>query len=215
MLGFFGKITRWTSNRLSKPLETSRRSLFRDLASLGYLTSYTHAGRYYTLVDIPRFDEHGLWFYRGIGFTSAGTLKNTLVELVEAAEAGYTHQELKNLLHVRVHNTLLALVHDRRINREHIEKLYVYVSTVTQRAAEQVAKRHERLASGEKVAAVSEVPMIIVIEVLIEVIRAGKVLIAPAEISQQLCSRGIPVSISEAEQVYDRYGLIPFKKTPH
>jgi hypothetical protein len=42
----------------------SRRSLFRDLASLGYLTSFTHAGRYYTLADIPQFDERGLWFYK-------------------------------------------------------------------------------------------------------------------------------------------------------
>lgn len=192
----------------------SRRSLFRDLASLGYLTSYTHAGRYYTLADIPQFDEHGLWFYKGIGFTRAGTLKNTLVELIGAAEAGCTHQELKNLLHVRVHNTLLTLVHDKRINREHIQKLYVYVSAETQRATEQVAKRQELLESGEKVAAVSEVPMTIVIEVLVEVIRAGEVLIAPAEVAQRLGSRGIPVTINEAEQVYDRYGLIPLKKTP-
>lgn len=192
----------------------SRRSLFRDLVSLGYLTSYTHAGRYYTLADIPQFDEHSLWFYRGIGFSRAGTLKNTLVELVGAAEAGYTHQELKALLHIRVHNTLLTLVHDKHINREHIEKIYVYVSAGAQRAAEQVTKRHELLDSGEKVAAVSEMPVIIVIEVLIEVVRAGKVLIAPAEVAQRLCSRGLPVTISEAEQVYDRYGLIPLKKTP-
>ena len=27
----------------------SRRSLFRDLTSLGYRSSYTHTGRYYTL----------------------------------------------------------------------------------------------------------------------------------------------------------------------
>jgi hypothetical protein len=194
--------------------DRSRRSLFRDLASLGYLTSYTHAGRYYTLAEIPQFDEHGLWFHRGIGFTRAGTLKNTLVNLIEVAEAGCTHQELKNLLHVRVHNTLLILVHDKRINRQYIEKLYVYVSSGKQRAGEQVAKRQELLKSGEKLASVHEVPMTIVIEVLIEVIRASKVSITPAEVAQRLGGRGIPVTISETEQVYKRYGLIPLKKTP-
>ena len=56
----------------------SRRSLFRDLARVGYLSSYTHAGRYYTLKEIPVFDEHGLWFYQGIGFSHAGTLKATV-----------------------------------------------------------------------------------------------------------------------------------------
>ena len=47
----------------------SRRSLFRDLAGLGYLTSYSHAGRFYTLADIAEFDERGLWFFRNIGFS--------------------------------------------------------------------------------------------------------------------------------------------------
>jgi len=84
----------------------SRRSVFRDLAVLDYLTSFTHAGRYYTLTDIPQFDEHGLWFFQGIGFSRAGTLKRTLVELVGAADAGHTHNELQSLLHVRVHNAL-------------------------------------------------------------------------------------------------------------
>ena len=193
----------------------SRRSLFRDLDSLGYITSYTHAGRYYTLADIPQFDEYGLWFYKGIGFTRAGTLKNTIVELIDAAETGFTHQELKNLLHVRVHNTLLTLVHDKRISREYVAKLYVYVSVRTQRAAVQVAKRQDLLDSGQKMAAASKVPMTIVVEVLIEVIRAGKVLITPAEVTQKLCNRGRPITVNEADQVYDRYGLIPFKKIPH
>jgi len=192
----------------------SRRSLFRDLHSLGYLTSYTHAGRYYTLSDIPQFDEHGLWFHKGMGFSRAGTLKNTLVELIGAAEAGYTHLELKALMHVRVHNTLLALVHEKRVNREHIEKLYVYVSAQRERAQEQVARRGEWLAAGEKAARVFEVPVMTVIEVLMEVIRAGQVLIGPAEVVQRLHGRGIQVSVGEAEQVFVCYGLNALKKTP-
>ena len=190
----------------------SRRSLFRDLVCLGYLTSYTHAGRYYTLRDIPHFDEHGLWFYKGIGFSRAGTLKMTLVELIEAAEAGYTHNELKALLHVRAHNTLLVLVHEKRINREPIEKQYVYVSVKTQRSAEQLARRREE--PGAKVELVFQVPVITVIEVLIEVIRAGKVLISPAEVAKRLSGRGIIVRVNEAEQVFDRYGLNTVKSRP-
>ena len=31
--------------------ERSRRSLYRDLGALGYLTSYTHGGRYHTRVS--------------------------------------------------------------------------------------------------------------------------------------------------------------------
>jgi hypothetical protein len=53
----------------------SRMSVFRRLKPMGYLTSFTHAGRYYTLLDIPKFDKLGLWFYQDVGFSSAGTLK--------------------------------------------------------------------------------------------------------------------------------------------
>ena len=47
--------------------ERSRRSIYRDLASIGYRTSFTHAGGYYTLTDIPQFDANGLWFFKDIG----------------------------------------------------------------------------------------------------------------------------------------------------
>lgn len=180
----------------------SRRSVFRDLQGLGYLTSFTHAGRYYTLRDIPEFDEHGLWFHKGIGFSRAGTLKSTLVEVIGGAEAGHTHPELKALMHVRVHNTLFALVREKRVMREQIEKLYVYVSAQKERAQEQVARRREWLAGEKRGARVFEVPVMSVMEVLLEVIRAGEVLIGPAEVVERLRVRGIRVSISEAEEIF-------------
>jgi len=37
----------------------SRMTVLRRLKDVGYLSSFTHTGRYYTLADIPRFDEHG------------------------------------------------------------------------------------------------------------------------------------------------------------
>jgi len=37
----------------------SRTTIFRVLSAADYLTSYSHAGRYYTLKRIPKFDSHG------------------------------------------------------------------------------------------------------------------------------------------------------------
>ncbi len=54
----------------------SRMSVFRRLKPLGYLSSFTDAGRYYTLPDIPKFDPLGLWFYQEVGFSRVGTLKS-------------------------------------------------------------------------------------------------------------------------------------------
>ena len=111
-----------------------------------------------------------------------------------------------------MHNTLLALVHDKRISREHIEKLYVYVSIKTKRAAEQVARRREWLDSDIGITPDSEVAITTVIEVLLELIRAGKVLIAPAVVVERLRVRGVHITIGEIEQVFAHYGLEALKK---
>ena len=46
---------------------TSRTTVFRALRTLGYRTSFSHAGSYYTLRDTPEFDAMGLWFWRDVG----------------------------------------------------------------------------------------------------------------------------------------------------
>src|SRR5437764_14332236 len=98
---------------LRQALQTpSRTAVFRVLSSLGYLASYSHAGRYYPLKRIPQFDPRGLWHYRQIGFSSQRTLRATLVHLVETSPAGQTHEELQDVLLLRVHNTLRILVRD-------------------------------------------------------------------------------------------------------
>jgi hypothetical protein len=102
----------------------SRRSLFRDLTALGYRSSYTHTGRYYTLVSVPTFDADGLWRYQGIGFSRDGTLKAKVQRLVETSDAGRTHNELHLRLGVRVHNLLLVSSRPRssaaRVDRERV-----------------------------------------------------------------------------------------------
>jgi len=95
----------------------SRMSVFRRLSTLGYLTSYSHAGRYYTLREIPQFDVHGLWHHQGVSFSRHGSLKDTVAHIVNECEAGRTHSELELALGVRVHNTLLDLVEMGGIDR--------------------------------------------------------------------------------------------------
>ena len=75
----------------------SRMSVFRRLKPLGYLSSFTDAGSFYTLQDIPKFDTLGLWFYQGVGFSRAGTLKSTVIDIVHFSEAGKTARLLRDL----------------------------------------------------------------------------------------------------------------------
>lgn len=189
----------------------SRRSIFRDLTVLLYLSSYTHVGRYYTLTDIPKYDDLGLWFHQAIGFSRFGTLKATVVELVNTAVAGYSHKELESLLRVRVHNTLLGLVRAGRIGRELIYQRYLYVNRDQKRAAEQLAHRREQKPSG----ADSKKPPFTeaIIAVLVEALRAGEVLVAPSIVAARLSVRGLTVTTTEVEQIFTQYGLQAGKKT--
>ncbi len=106
----------------------SKRSLFRDLNSIGYLSSYSHAGRFYTLWDIPRFDKYGLWRHEKASFSKNGTLKSTIRFLIENADAGWTHRELRDLLHVRVQNALNNLTKNELINRKRVDNVFLYIS---------------------------------------------------------------------------------------
>lgn len=198
-------------NTLFRTLEThSRMSVFRRLKETGYFSSYTHTGRYYTLADIPQFDDHGLWFYQGIGFSKVGTLKATILDLVNKAPPGLTHVELNNLLRVRVHNTLLFLVRECLIGRERIYRAYLYVNAEQEQADKQILRRRKQLLDTPE--EIAEMPATTIIEVLIETIHAGQVSIDPLLIANRLSARGVPVTVKQVEQVFTRYMVRSKKK---
>jgi len=197
--------------------ERSRRSLFRDLKNLGYLTSFTHAGRYYTLPDIPQFDADGLWFHEEVGFSRLGTLKETVGHLVPEAPAGKTHGELRALLRVRVQNTLHDLHRRRAIGRRVVEGLheFVYVSSDPTASARQIARREQSLQGGLPAGrqAVAPLPSAqTVIAILVEALRAERMLVSPEEVSRRLSARGMPVGAEEVERVFAHYDLLGGKK---
>ena len=65
-------------------------TVFRKLRALGYRTSFSHRGKYYTLADIPQFDEQGLWSYGSVWFSRDGSLLATTERFVQEASAGWT-----------------------------------------------------------------------------------------------------------------------------
>jgi hypothetical protein len=95
-------------------------TVFRKLQPLSYLTSYSHRGRYYTLREIPRFDDHGLWSQADVYFSRFGTLLATAEALVRDSLRGYFADELAALLHVQVQDTLHQLTQQERLARQMI-----------------------------------------------------------------------------------------------
>ena len=187
----------------------SRRSLFRDLDALGYLSSYTHTGRFYTLASVAVFDADGLWRYQGIGFSREGTLKATVRRLVESSEAGRTQRELRLRLGARVHNPLLDLVEEEQLRREVIAAEYVYVAAALAKATDQLERRRALVAAG--LAATIPVAPALEVDVLLEVIHCARLpLPDPGRVAARLGARGILASEAEVSAVFVRHGI---KKT--
>jgi len=199
---------------LYRALKTrSRMSVFRRLSLLGYLTSYTHTARYYTLREIPQFDEFGLWHYGGVGFCRAGTLKAAVAELVEKSDAGRTHREVQDMLRVRVRNELLDHVRAGQMGRRLLDdKHWLYLSAKASRAARQWARRQVQ---GERAAeALGPLTSAVTIEVLVEVLSASRVQVSPQEVVRRLSRRGVTVALQQVEWVFERYELGKKKRNP-
>ncbi len=191
---------------IRRTLDTrSRMSIFRRLSVVGYLSSYTHTGRYYTLASVPEFDADGLWRYQSIGFSRDGTLKATVRRLVDTADAGRTQQELRARLGVRVHNPLLDLVSAEQLAREPLEREYVYVAAERARAQVQLERRRARVGEG---AATTPTSPAFEVEVLLEVIHGARVLRPDAaQVAARLEARGVRAPVGEVSAVLARHGL--------
>jgi hypothetical protein len=103
-------------------------TVFRKLKELGYRTSYSHRGRFYTLDRFARFDEQGLWSHDSVWFSRYGTLVDTAEAFVNRSPSGYFVSELDAALHVSVQDPLLLLVGHHRIARQLVSGLYLYCS---------------------------------------------------------------------------------------
>jgi len=116
-------------------------TVFRKLSELTSRTSYSHGGRYYTLDEIARFDQLGLWSFRSVWFSKHGTLLRTCEVFVDESEGGYSTDELENVLNVGVKDPLRKLAREGRIHREEVAGRLVHFAVDTARRREQLRSR--------------------------------------------------------------------------
>lgn len=115
-------------------------TVFRKLKQLDYLASYTHRGRFYTLSDIARFDDRGLWSHQAVWFSRYGTLLSTVEAFVTASPNGYYAHELADVLHAQVQEPLRHLVQRERLSRTEVDGQFLYT------AIEAVERRNQTMA---------------------------------------------------------------------
>jgi hypothetical protein len=180
-------------------------TVFRRLCQIEYVSSYTHAGRYYTLYDIARFDSAGIWFYDDIGFSQNGSLKNTVIYLVDNGDAGKFHFDLERQLRVRVHNVLLDLVKSKQIKRRKFEGQYLYLSTDKERSTKQIKQRDQLFMQARRIPVFISEP--VVIEILAEVIRQSQRHPRADQVTSALAMRGLPIAENDVLTVFDHYEI--------
>jgi hypothetical protein len=191
----------WMIEPLAVQMRYSIPSVRRFLAEVGYYSSFTHNGAWYTVRSIPRFGRDGLWFYRDIGFSRAGSLTHTLIDLTTRSPAGMTAQELGTKLRCRCHSVLVHLCRQGRLQRQKIGRSHVYLAIDPQMASLQ-RRSVESLS-------IIQLPAEIAVLILAEFIRN------PDSTSEELAtaisrSRGVTVEAVQIERLFDQHGL---KKT--
>jgi len=183
----------------------SRATTFRYLAQVPYRRSYNHNGRYYTLHDPGQYDRHGLYSVGDTHFSLDGSLKATVVRLVQEAKQGWTQRELQGLLQVRVQTFLLEAIRRAVIHRERIEKFFVYVHIDPDVRREQLRRRQEQIETGlaeQEARAISDATVIEILLVLLRHpgSRAGDVV-------RRLRGHEPPIPGTQVQAVFDRYEL--------
>lgn len=116
-------------------------TVFRKLKELGYFSSYTHRGRFYTLADVPRFDQQGLWSHEAVWFSRHGTLLLTVETFVNRSVDGYYADELADELHAEVREPLRHLIQQQRLTRIEVDGQFLYTAAASVESRKQLLAR--------------------------------------------------------------------------
>ncbi|MCL2153986.1 MAG: hypothetical protein FWH57_13745 [Oscillospiraceae bacterium] len=205
-----------TIEHLKLEIGRPRESILRDLKNMGYYSSYNERGKFYTLCSTPEFDGLGLWKYSNAYFSIRRTLLDTAEYLVSTSNAGYTHDELRQILGIGIQNSLHTLTITDKIVRRQIGAQYVYFGK------ESIGKQ------GEKRNAMPDPPIVrksikmpgvrsypdmepaLVIDILIAALRGYD---ADSAALSYLHSTGSPVTAQQVTTVF-RYYDIGKKNSP-
>ena len=121
-------------------------TIFRKLQTLNYVSSYTHRGSYYSLQEIVRFDDTGLWSHQAVWFSRYETLLATVEAFVNRSPNGVFASGLAEALHVEVHDALRQLVQQERLRRAEINGVYLYTVNDPSMHRQQLLARRTALA---------------------------------------------------------------------
>jgi biotin operon repressor len=129
-------------------------------------TSYNQNGKYYTLPQVPQFNQHGLWRYKDIAFSKHGNLKKTIINLVTASAAGLSGRQLGELLGLSPQSFLHHFRQCPGIYREKHDGVYIYFSDRDEVREKQVQQRSSLVQRSAIVTVSDPVAVIILVAII-------------------------------------------------
>jgi len=181
-------------------LQLSIATVRRRLKDWGALSSYNKSGQYYTLPLIPEFNKQGLWKHEGVFFSKHGTLKNTVIHLVQISKRGLSNFELEEILGLNPNSYLPQVKHLAGVRREKHNRQVVYFAAEKEQYKQQQQNRFPPEPAAPKLP-----PDAITITVLVELVKhPGS---SPEQLSQMLLRQGWEVGADMIDNLLDRHGL--------
>ncbi len=202
----FGRRKAMTLEEVAAFIPCSIHTARRRLKQWQAINSYNHNGRYYTLPDVPEFDGNGVWRWHGVFFSKAGTLKQTVVALVQRSSAGLDAGELRSLVGLDPRSFLSAFAADPGLRRKKTQGRFVYY------AADMAVYSAQRKHRGRLQAAGRQPTPSEAVAILVEKIKEPT--LSDEALSRKLRRQKIPVEAETIRNFFLLHGLGE-KKTAH
>ena len=134
-----------TIGQLVEWLKCSTITARRRLKNWQTYTSINNNGRYYTLPQIPVFNENGLWKYRTVLFSKHGNLKQTIVALITESEKGLSAVEIAEFVGIVPNSSFLSRFRSvPGVKREKRQGRFIYLSDHPEIYSRQMQTRASR-----------------------------------------------------------------------
>ena len=193
------------TDELMSMVGCAHRTLFEKLKICEYQSSCNHNGRYLTLKSTPKYNEMGLWEYRGAVFSKFGNLTETIIHMVDHSQSGLTPTEFKSYLKTTVTPQLIRCLKNKRLVRirEGRNQVYYSVDGTTRKA--QITARRELLAPKQLLRTSAPLSKENIIRVLLTVIKYHETSIK--KVHSLLLLEGLSLSEKSIEWVFNKYNI--------
>jgi len=192
-------------DELTSQTSRTRNTVYLYLKQIGYITSYNHNAKYYTLPEIACFDKSGIFDHKGILFFKDGGIKDLVLREINSSENGYTVEELSTKIKTRVNNQLTQFAKKDLIARRKYSDFYVYYSIDESIQQKQISNREKELdvtvireeseTSDEKKT----------IRILLEIIKNPDM--EPQEMGKRLREEGSKISDTFIQNIFYKYDI--------